>query len=197
MRRRQYRWLTLVLTLAVGSTGAIWAYRARSLPKRFSEVDPGRLYRSAQPSMSQLERLVRDYGIKTLVIARSEDRPEVAEEIEFGRRNGLNVVQLPIRSALPIPDEQVAEFWRVVDDPRNQPVLVHCAAGRHRTGLLCARYRIERQSWSPERARDEMISFWDGGGRHSTSEVVILNQFDRYLQARGSVGTSPTPASGG
>jgi tyrosine-protein phosphatase SIW14 len=56
-----------------------------------------------------------------------------------------------------IPAEQgVQTFLAVMDRPENHPVLVHCFAGIHRTGTMCAIFRMEYEGWTPERAMDEM-----------------------------------------
>jgi protein tyrosine/serine phosphatase len=44
----------------------------------------------------------------------------------------------------------------VVRDPANQPLLVHCEQGFHRTGILCAAYRLAINGWSVEQALTEM-----------------------------------------
>ena len=35
------------------------------------------------------------------------------------------------------------------------PLLIHCKAGLHRTGVLAAVYRMERQGWTPLQAYTE------------------------------------------
>jgi protein tyrosine/serine phosphatase len=44
----------------------------------------------------------------------------------------------------------------VYDDPNNYPMLIHCKAGLHRTGLLAALYRVEYQGWTVNDAYREM-----------------------------------------
>src|SRR5262249_50935941 len=52
--------------------------------------------------------------------------------------------------------EQVAEFLKLVDDPANQPVYVHCQGGRHRTGVMTAVYRMSNGQWTADQAFAEM-----------------------------------------
>lgn len=40
----------------------------------------------------------------------------------------------------------IEQFLRIVDDPENQPVYVHCVGGRHRTGVMTAVYRMTTDS---------------------------------------------------
>lgn len=88
----------------------------------------------------------------------------------------MKVVRIPIDSRVPISDQEVRAFFECVDDSANQPVLVHCSAGRHRTGYLCALYRIERQGWSLDRAMEEMLSF----GFDRESQTVVERQLREY-----------------
>jgi len=149
-------------------------------PKRFAEVDPGILMRSGQPNPQQIDYLAKRRGLKTIVIARSDKSSSVPEEEKAARSAGVNVVVVPIGSRRPIADEQVEQFFSCVDNPENRPILVHCAAGRHRTGYLCALYRIERQGWTKEQAIEEMLSF----GFDQKDHVAVLEQLKAYVPIR-------------
>jgi protein tyrosine phosphatase (PTP) superfamily phosphohydrolase (DUF442 family) len=157
--RRKKIGLVIVALIAVGAAIAGLVIRSGGLPKRFAVVAPGVLYRSSQPKTAQLEKLADDFGIKTLIIAREGDGKRVVEEMEFAKKRGLRVVHIPIESRKPLTAEQITQFFTCVDDPGCRPVLVHCSAGRHRTGYLCGLYRIERQGWTVEQAVQEMLSF--------------------------------------
>ncbi len=54
---------------------------------------------------------------------------------------------------------QVKEFLDFVNNPKNQPVYVHCQAGEGRTGIFCAAQRMAIDGWSFERAFAEATSF--------------------------------------
>ena len=50
-------------------------------------------------------------------------------------------------------------FLQLVNDPANQPVYVHCAGGRHRTGVMTAVYRMTSDGWTADRAFKEMKDY--------------------------------------
>src|SRR5262249_58419454 len=52
--------------------------------------------------------------------------------------------------------EAIDEFLALMDDPATYPVLIHCKAGLHRTGILAAVYRMEYQGWTPAEAYREL-----------------------------------------
>jgi len=166
----------VIAVIVVSAVIVGFALHYHRLPKRLAVVDEGVLYRSGQPSTSQIANLVEDFGIRTIIIVREGSSRRVPNEKEAAEQLGLHVAHIPIKSRQPIPDEQVAEFFRYVDDPEHQPALVHCSAGRHRTGYLCAMYRIERQGWSVDRAVEEMRSF----GFDTESQHAVLKQLEQY-----------------
>ncbi len=157
-------------------------------PKRFAVVEEGVLYRSAQPAPRHLRNLVRDKGLRTLLIVREGESERVLEEKAAAEQLGLKVVHIPIPSRQRLSDEHIAAFFECVDQPANQPVLVHCSAGRHRTGYLCARYRIDRQGWTVDRAIEEMLSF----GCDFEDHAMILDQLRSYRPAAPAA--RPPPA---
>jgi len=111
------------------------------------------LYRSAQPTaegMKGLEKL----GVKTIVNLRSfhSDRDEI---------EGTDLAYEHIYMKAWHPEEKEAvRFLRIVTDPKQQPVLVHCKHGADRTGTMCAIYRVAIQGWTKDEAIREMT---DGG----------------------------------
>lgn len=162
-------------------------------PRRFAAVDEGILYRSGQPKPGEIGHLVNRIGLRTLIIAREDSSENVQNELAFARRHGLNIVHLPLVSRTPIPGDQIERFFQIVDDPHYQPALVHCSAGRHRTGLLCALYRIERQGWTRDEAVSEMLSFDPDMDRNRP----IIQQLSRYEPGRLSRVTGTETAATG
>jgi protein-tyrosine phosphatase len=55
---------------------------------------------------------------------------------------GMKFARIPMNTRVPPTSEQVALFLQLTNDPVNQPVYVHCAGGRHRTGVMTAVYRM-------------------------------------------------------
>jgi hypothetical protein len=46
-----------------------------------------------------------------------------------------------------------------MDAPERQPVVIHCAGGRHRTGSMSALFRLEYDRWPIDRVLAEMYSY--------------------------------------
>ncbi len=139
--------------------------------RRLREVVPGRVYRSGQLTGDGFAEAVRRYGIRTIVNVQ-DDNPdpnlfvsfwgnEKIKESALCSQLGVRLVQLApdlvSRRAAPEQRPQVIEeFLALMDREDVYPVLIHCKAGLHRTGVLVAVYRMEYQGWSPSAAFHEL-----------------------------------------
>jgi hypothetical protein len=145
-----------------------WVYRHS---KRLREVVPGLVYRSGWMSAPGFTEAVERYRIRTVInVMEDELDPSLFQSYFFGGSVHESDLckQLGVRYVTLAPDllsdEQVGktrpvaieQYLAILDDPKNYPVLIHCRAGLHRTGVLTAIYRMEYQGWSALRAWHEM-----------------------------------------
>ena len=69
---------------------------------------------------------------------------------------GLSYVSLPSNPFRP-DRAKLESFFKVIETSRCKgAIYVHCEAGMDRTGVAVAAYRIIDQSWSADRANDEL-----------------------------------------
>jgi protein tyrosine/serine phosphatase len=173
--------LIALLLVAVPYGYARYAYHNI---RNFHVVRAGVLYRSGQMSVSGLARVVHDHGIKTVVSLRDahvagDDPPDLEEE-KWCRKEELNYFRLPPQpweaADGSVPNEvTVVKFLEIMKNQANYPVLIHCFAGKHRTGALVAVYRMEFEHWSNERALSELEMY---GYDNLQENLDVL----RYLQ---------------
>ena len=155
--------IALFLALAIPGVPAAYASHRLTVWRHFRVVEEGRLYRSGQLAPKVLDRVIHDQRIKTIVCLRSLARDgdttlENSEELWCATR-GIRYRRLnPAAWDSPAGRANLAEFLAAVDDPAGGPVLVHCFAGLHRTGVFCAVYRMERQGWTNAEAIAEMYA---------------------------------------
>jgi len=178
--------LGVLTVLAIIFGPIVFAYHQQNQMRNFRIVREGVLYRSGQMSIAGLERVIHDYGIRTVISLRDHADPakqaaDVKEE-QFCRKLDLNFVRIPPRSweaaEGPAPVEpEVRKFCDILRDPRNHPVLVHCFAGIHRTGAYCAVYRMEFEGWSNARAIGEVKAC---GYTHLDEEWDILGYLEHF-----------------
>ena len=185
----QRKWLagfavTLALTIAAAPASA-----QQPGIKNFGKVNDN-YYRGAQPAAGQHAQLKR-MGIKTVIDLRKEKH---AGAREWARAAGLAYFNLPLEAGRPATDEQAAEFLRLVNDPANWPVYVHCDGGRTRTGALTSVYRITRDDWTADRAFDEMLKYgFDdskgssglfGGDGRARQKRFVYAYYEQYASAK-------------
>ncbi len=130
-------------------------------------VRDGVLYRSGQLTVSGLRQFARDYGIRTVVTLRTAHEPgephPALDEEEYCHKEEIAFYRLHMKGWVrengkaPV-DDSVRQFLQIMENPANYPVLVHCFAGKHRTGAYCAIYRIEFENWTNEQAIAEMLA---------------------------------------
>lgn len=119
----------------------------------FGQMDE-RFYRGARPKQKDFQAL-KDLGINT-IIDLTDNTPE---ERGYAEAVGLKYVNLAITDKKDPSDAQVAEFLKIVNDPATGKFYVHCAGGRHRTGVMGAIYRFNIYHWSLDQVYNEMLKF--------------------------------------
>ena len=172
--------------LLLALTGVITsAQRATSPPriKNFGKVNDN-YYRGSQPNKSQLAAL-KAIGVKTVIDLRRDYVPGARQSATDA---GMNYFNIPLRPGRRATKEQTDYFLRLVNDPANGPVYVHCKGGRHRTGAMTAIYRITHDNWTAEQAYEEMkqYGFNDGsfGGLFGGPDDQRKFVFEFYKQSK-------------
>ena len=179
-----------ILLLAAAVPFLYGSHRQNSL-RNFRVVEDGVLYRSGQLTPEGLERVLHDHGIKTVVTLRTVRDPSKpypdAWETDLCAARGAKHVRIIPRVWGPnekgeIPAEQaVQEFLRVMDDRANHPVLLHCFAGIHRTGTMCAIFRMEFHRWNVAPTLTEMqVCGFDPADMHEHIEGYLRNYRPRW-----------------
>ena len=107
------------------------------------------LYRGGHPSAEGFAKL-KGLGVRTVVSLRTFN-------VHRSRLEGLGLryVHISFKAGHP-EDEDVVRFLKVMADPANHPVFVHCKWGTDRSGLMAAVYRLVVEGWPRERAIAEM-----------------------------------------
>ncbi len=112
-------------------------------------------YRGAQPDVDDYAVLAA-LGVKTVIDLQEGG---LASEPGLVERAGMKYVRIPMNTRKAPTSDQLAQFLRLVNDPASQPVYVHCAGGRHRTGVMTAVYRMTGDGWTSDQAFNEMKKY--------------------------------------
>ena len=113
-------------------------------------------YRGAQPKGRDYADLAA-LGVKTVIDLQGDG--DNANEAKLVEASGMRFYRIGMTPRVAPTAEQLATFLRIVNDPAQQPVYVHCAGGRHRTGVMTAIYRMEKDGWTSDQAFKEMKKY--------------------------------------
>lgn len=137
-------------------------------PANFCMVAPG-VFRSAYPNKKSYPFL-KKMGLKSLIFLCPEDYSENGKE--FLRTQGITLFHFGIEGNkepfVDIPVHVIKVALKVLADVRNHPILIHCNAGKHRTGCLVGCLR-KLQKWS-------LTSIFDEYRRFAGTKIRVLDQ---------------------
>jgi protein tyrosine phosphatase (PTP) superfamily phosphohydrolase (DUF442 family) len=175
--------IVLMLALTSMTVPAQVTQNAGFTVKNFGKVNDN-YYRGEQPTLEEFAQLKR-FGIKTVIDLRHD---KLAKAEEQARSAGLQYFNIPLKASRMATPEQTDNFLKLVNDPANWPVYVHCKGGRHRTGGMTAIYRITHDGWTADQAYAEMEQYdFNNGifGGPGAQKKYVYTFYDRYKAAHG------------
>jgi tyrosine-protein phosphatase SIW14 len=122
--------------------------------KNFGQMDD-RFFRGAQPKENDYQQLAA-LGIKTVIDLQEEPKGYEKQSVEA---LGMKYVNIPMSDKDYPPASKIDEFLKLVDDPSTGKFYVHCAGGRHRTGVMGAVYRFNHYNWNYDQVYAEMKKY--------------------------------------
>jgi tyrosine-protein phosphatase SIW14 len=160
----------------------------------FGRISPT-YYRGAQPAGRDYVDLAA-LGVKTLINLTSDDASP--DEKAMAEKAGLGYFQIPMTTHVVPTVAQLEKFLKIVNDPANQPVYVHCVGGKHRTGVMTAAYRMTHDGWTSDRAFKEMKQYKFGADfLHSEFKQFVYSYRPDILHADAQPAPVAATKSGG
>lgn len=175
-------WIIIAVVLAVAAIGG-WLYWTQST-YHLETVQAGVLYRSGLQSWREFENAVARVKPKTIV-SLVDDReladagkPQFKQEIDtYNGSGGISVVRVPVKLGGWPDQDEVERFLAIVQDPRQQPVLVHCAQGVRRTGMMVAAYEMSVLGYDKAKAKASVLTF--GHSDRTVNDVMrFIDEYD-------------------
>ena len=129
-----------------------------SPPENFAPVI-NNIYRSSFPQPPSFAFL-KTLNLKSVLCLIPEEYPQT--HTDFFAREGIQLFQLGMSGNkepfVIISSDLITEAAKIVLNPANQPILIHCNRGKHRTGCLVGILR-RLQGWSLTIIFDEYRKF--------------------------------------
>ncbi|MCD9853369.1 dual specificity protein phosphatase family protein [Epilithonimonas sp. JDS] len=155
-------------------------------------ISENKVYNSGVIAPEKLPEVLSDHHIKTVIDLRdgfvqTELNPETkkqvnAEEYAMNKIAGVKYFNLPTDQ---IPqDSTVQKFLKIMDNPKNYPVLIHCHHGVGRSRLFSSIYRIEYENFSNEDARSHARYLWELSGNFSknSEKGIYLTNYKKRMR---------------
>ena len=182
--KKRHALLALVTILSLAAVSAAQENSTTNVSiKNFGQMDD-RFYRGAQPKAKEFKELVQ-LGIRTIIDLR--DDPESYEK-PMVESLGMTYVHIPMIAKKYPTQEALDLFFKTVNDPNTGKFYVHCAGGRHRTGVIGAVYRFRFYNWDFEQVYKEMkqYDFYTRWGHGAFKDFVEDYYTQMQQQAKGA-----------
>jgi protein tyrosine/serine phosphatase len=151
--------------------------------KNFGQMDD-RFFRGARPKDEDYAALAA-LGVKTIIDLTDNSKEYEQPAVE---RAGLRYINIPMVDKSYPSMDQVNAFLKVADDPATGKFYVHCAGGRHRTGVMGAVYRFTHDKWTLDQVLAEMEQYeFNSGVGHGKQKDFVK---DYWKQFQNTVATT-------
>ena len=148
-------------------------------PTNFSWVREGKLAGSGLPVTHDEFKWILNKGIKSIVTVREVPLPS-----KWIDGTDIDYLHLMVED-YGVPNMEVLdEAVNYIDNKiqNGKPVLVHCAAGKGRTGALLAAYMIKKENLTAEQAL-EKIRLMRPGSVQSLTQETALSMYEKYVKS--------------
>jgi protein tyrosine/serine phosphatase len=152
----------IILVAAILAAVGWWIFWSWLDTYHLAAVKEGALYRDGVRTIHQFDLAVRKTHVKTVVSLVDEDeitRSPFTDELAYCKLHGIDVVRLPVPLGGWPRGDQISQFLDIATDPARQPVLVHCAQGVRRTGMMVAAYEISVLKLPKDQTVAAMMTF--------------------------------------
>lgn len=154
--------------------------------KNFGQMDE-RFFRGGQPKKEQFQQLAA-LGIKTVIDLRDNPKEYAKESVEA---LGMRYINIPMSDSEYPESAKIEEFLKLAGDPATGKFFVHCAGGRHRTGVAGAVYRFNHYNWNYDQVYAEMkkYDFYTRWG-HGDMKKFVQDYAESFTNKNASVITT-------
>jgi len=146
--------------------------------KNFGQMDD-RFFRGSRPDNNDYPALAA-LGVKTIIDLTDNSMSYEKPAVEAA---GLRYVNIPMVDKSYPSMDQINQFLKLVDDPATGKFFVHCAGGRHRTGVVGAVYRFNYDHWNLDQALAEMDQYEFGSGYGHGKQRDFVKDYWNQFQA--------------
>ena len=145
----------------------------------FGQLDQN-FYRGARPKAEDFRSLAA-LGVHTIIDLTDNSKEKEQPAVEAA---GMRYVNIPIVDKKNPTAAQISEFLRITNDPATGKFYVHCAGGRHRTGVMAALYRFNHDHWNYDQAYAEMLQYDFYTSNGHGNQLTFVQDYWQQFQAK-------------
>jgi atypical dual specificity phosphatase len=140
----------------------------------------GKLAGCGLPVAEEEFKWLVDKGIKSIITVREVPLPS-----EWFDSGDIDYMHLRVEDFGAPTVEELDEAVDFIDKKisSGRPVLVHCAAGKGRTGAVLAAYMVKKQNLTARQAI-EKIRIMRPGSVQSITQETALSMYEKYLKIK-------------
>jgi protein tyrosine phosphatase (PTP) superfamily phosphohydrolase (DUF442 family) len=179
MFQRRNRIIFLGILAAASLAAGLFAYRHHHRYKHLAVHETGMVYRSAWVEPDVMSELIEEYQIRAVINLCNPG--EMGEQRWIDQRSavtnaGARLIELPMPLTINADDPKIDEHLKVLADPNNYPMLIHCQHGVTRTAKLLTIYDIVFRKMSAEESLSAQPLF--GRDDHNVNVRAFCRNFD-------------------
>jgi len=190
------KWI-IVLVFAAAVAAALWLWMYRLGTYHFAEVEKGVLYRDGNRGLREFKTALRKSNARTIVMLNDDQESQKEPfntELQYLNDHNIEVIRIPVKLGGYPTTDQVHQFLSVVNDRTKWPILVHCAQGVRRTGMMVAAYQESVLGYDDAKAKSCVLPW----GRKPTSRTLadVQTFIEVYDGKKRELTTMPTTNGG-
>ena len=132
------------------------------LPRKFEEIPEGNNnWRSSQPTLSQLEYILKTYNIENVIRMNKKEGTEVTttEEKDLVEDMGINYYWINAHLGYKKGEGYLISIDEALPILEEGNTLIHCTGGRDRTGYIVAEYLQQNFGWDKDELWEYTVKF--------------------------------------
>jgi len=155
--------------------------RISSKPTNFGWVIDNKLAGSGLPTTHEEFDWILSQGIKSFVTVREAPLPSIW--VNNGQEVGYLHLRVDDFDAPSLEEIDSAVEFIESEMAKGKPVMVHCAAGKGRTGVILAAYLIKKQGLSSEAAIEKIRGMRPGSVQSEVQERAV-EFYEKYVLSK-------------